>query len=192
MNKVIMIEGARGAGKTYLINKLNMSNNVHKIPFANYFNECFINDFPEKTKEEINEKTDLHYYSLAYDIIVLDLVKSNKINYDLIVDRSLLSSFVFGILANRVTLDQVKNQYEWIKNTYGNHIEIIYVQGNMSEDKRNKDMWNIYNNNKTHEMYLNIIKELNIPVTHIINKYDNESEELFKKVVSSKMSDLPR
>lgn len=192
MNKVIMIEGARGAGKTHLINKLDMSNNIHKIPFANYFNECFINDFPNKSKEEINEKTDLHYYSLAYDIIVLDLVKSNKINYDLIVDRSLLSSFVFGILANRVTLEQVKNQYSWIKKTYGDHIEIIYVQGNMSEDKRNKDMWNIYNNEKTHNMYQYIIKELNIPVTYVINNYNNESEKEFKSLVLNKMNDLPR
>jgi hypothetical protein len=192
MSKVIMVEGARVAGKSFLIKSLNMDNNIHKIPFAGYFNDCFVNDFPELSKEEANKKTDIHYYSLAYDIIVLDLVKNGKINYDLIVDRSLLSSFVFGILANRVTMDQIKNQYEWINKTYGDHIEIIYVTGNMSEDTRNKDMWSLYNNKETHDMYQKIIKELNIPVTYITNNYDEKSVDAFNVLIRSKMDDLPR
>jgi hypothetical protein len=191
-NKVIMIEGSRGVGKTFLVKSLNMDANIHKIPFAGYFNECFVNDFPDLTKEEANKKTDIHYYSLAYDIIVLDLVKTNKINYDLIVDRSLLSSFVFGILANRVTFDQIKNEYDWIKKTYGQHIEIIYVNGNTGDDTRNKDMWNIYNNKETHDMYQRIIKELEIPVTYFNNNYDEKSVDGFNVLIRSKMNDLPR
>lgn len=187
-----MLEGARCVGKTYLVKSLNMDGNVHKIPFAGYFNECFVNDFPDLTKEEANKKTDIHYYSLAYDIFVLDLVKTNKINYDIIVDRSLLSSFVFGILAGRVTMDQVKNQYEWIKKNYSDHIEIVYVIGNMSEDTRNKDMWSLYNNKETHDMYQKIIKELNIPVTYFTNNYDEKSVEGFNVLIRSKMNDLPR
>ena len=99
---------------------------------------------------------------------------------------------MFGILAGRVTMDQVKNQYEWIKKNYSDHIEIVYVIGNMSEDTRNKDMWSRYNNKQTHDMYQKIITQLNIPVTYFTNNYDEKSVDGFNALIRSKMNDLPR
>jgi len=191
MNKILMIEGSRGVGKTHLIKSLNMDNNIHKNPFANYFNYCFTHDFPTLNKVELNQKPEIHYYSLSYDLTILDLIKTNKINHNLIVDRGLLSSLVFGIQANRITFDQAKNQYKFVEQNYGNFFEIIYIIGNTDKDTRNKDMWSLYNNKETSDLYQKLIDELNIPVTYITNRYDKQSVEAFNSLIKTKFDELP-
>lgn len=180
MSKLIIIEGVRNVGKSFLISKIDKPEK-YKFMFSDYFVNSFIYDFDEATIE-CNDKKELHYFLLGTDISFLNLIKEKIINKDLIIDRGFISTLVFGIQANRITYKQALNQGKYILDKYGNNIKIILVSSEFKEDNRNKDMWSFYNQKETNDLYLKLLKDLNIEYVNFNNEFKEKNIEEFRNM----------
>lgn len=183
--KLVMIEGARNVGKTYLIDKLTKGIQTYKFPFAKYFNESFAKEFSEAGKKELNSKKELYYLTLGYDITILDLFKNGLISQDLIADRGILSNIVFGIQSGRISISEGMDAWEWLCEEYGDYFEIVYVTTKPKEDARNKDMWDIYDQAETMNLYNTFIQAAGTHVYEFENQFDDRSVERFNSAIDN-------
>lgn len=178
MAKILMIEGARFVGKSYLVDNLNLGVQTYKFPFAKYFNDSFAKARAQEIKNDLNSKKELYYLTLGYDITILDLMKQGIITQDLIVDRGILSNIVFGIQSGRITKEEGQDAWDWLCTEYGEFFEIVYIHTEFKKDDRNKDMWgDIYEQQKTTDLYQQFIMNTTIPSFE--NKFDAHSVERF-------------
>ena len=181
-----MIEGARNVGKTYLIDKLTQGIKTYKFPFAKYFNECFTKDFNEDIKKKANSKTELYFLTLGYDITILDLFKNGLISENLIADRGILSNIIFGIQSGRIPMEEGVKAWKWLCKEYGDIFQIVYVTTELNEDRRDKDMWDIYNQAETMDLYNKFIEmSSNTVVFEFINTFDDISVKGFNDTISN-------
>jgi len=183
MGKLIQIEGARCTGKTYLLNSLNLGVQTYKFPFAKYFNESFAKYQNQHIKVEMNSKKELYYLTLGYDITILDLMKQGIITQDLIVDRGILSNIVFGVQSGRITLEEGLRAWGWLCEEYGEFFEIVYIHTEFLKDERGKDMWDIYDRQKTTDLYQIFIQDTTIPSFQ--NKFDADSVIRFNECINN-------
>jgi hypothetical protein len=186
MKKLIQIEGSRNCGKTYLISQLD--HNIHKIyklPFINFYNKCYTKHLSTENKMSLNNNKELFYFTVGYDVTILDLLKTNIIDTNIITDRGMLSNLVFGIQSKRITINTAYDVYSWLNEQYKDYMEIVYIKGinNNSDESRNKDTWKIYNKNETDDLYNELIEKLNIPILNINNNFDNQSIINFKFLI---------
>lgn len=179
--KIILVEGIRCVGKSYLIDNLDNDIQTYKFPFAKYFNDSFTKGLNDKEKKEANSKRELFYLTFGYDITLFDLMKNGIIKQNIIVDRGILSDIVFGIQSGRITLDDGQEIWQWICKEYSEYFEIVYIHTNSKEDNRNKDMWDIYDREKTSAIYQLFIQ--NIHIHKFKNKFDKASVIAFNKCI---------
>lgn len=187
INPIFFVDGAKGAGKTFLINDYIKKNNNHKLykfPFVDYVEFQKNNGF---TFDEINKAYSTHMFTLGYEYTVLSLLKDKIINNSLIIDRGPISNAVFAVLSKRTDKafceTYLKNLGEngLLNNTV--HI-IVYGQS----DKSKKDDW-IYMNDingteKQNELYTyfaDIIKQY-CTVKKFNNEYNENSLKNFEKL----------
>jgi len=190
----IQIEGARFTGKTYLIDKLTNGFQTYKFPFAKYFNESFAKDISIINKKELNSKKELYYLTLGYDITILDLAKNGLISQDLIVDRGILSNIIFGIQSGRISISEGIQAWEWLCTEYGDIFEVVYVKAKLNDDKRNKDMWDIYDQAETMSLYETFIRSVNTNIHIFENNFDIDSVNRFNTLIDDifyKSKDIP-
>lgn len=183
MAKIIIIEGSRNVGKTFLIDKVKDIVSIYKFPFVKYFNESFTNNIPDNIKQQFNDKRELFFLTLGYDITILDLMKKGLIKHDLIVDRGILSDIVFGLQSKRITENDAINAWKWLMNEYGQFFEIVYITSNNKEDNRNKDAWCHYNNTENVKLSIDFLKNVNYEPCIINNSFNNKSVENFRKCI---------
>lgn len=186
MSKLIIIEGPRNVGKTYLISKIDKPEK-YKFMFSDYFTNSFIQDF-NQTSLECNDKKELHYFLLGTDISFLNLIQEKVIEKDLIVDRGFISTLVFGIQAGRITYEQALNQGSYILDRYGKNFKVIYLQAAMKKDIREKDIWDFYHQNETHRLYTKLMTDLEIDFIPLFNNFDDQSVHLFNSIIQEKVS----
>lgn len=187
MSKLIQIEGARNCGKTFLVSQLDTSKyNIYKLPFANFFNECYAKHLHDDNKMSLNDRPELFYFTYGYDVTMLDLMMKEIIKTNIITDRGMLSNLVFGVQSKRITMTQACDSYLWLNERYGHCMETVFITGfnDRSDESRNKDSWHIYNRTATNELYEELIKTLDIPVLRFENYFDAESVEDFKMMMS--------
>lgn len=187
--KLIIIEGSRNVGKTFLIDNIKMPITKYKFPFAKYFNECFVPTIQVhkriKDINNLNQQPELFFLTLGYDITILDLLKQGIIKEDLIVDRGILSDIVFGIQSNRISLPEALEAWYWILDTYGEFFEVIYIKAQPNEDKRNKDMWDIYNQAETNEIYSMFMEITEMYYNYFTNDFTENSVIKFNDLITS-------
>jgi hypothetical protein len=172
MAKVIMIEGPRNVGKTFLIKSLGNKIPTYKFPFAKYFNESF----SKVNTDEPNSIKELFYLTLGYDITILDLAKQGLLKEDLIVDRGILSNIIYGIQSGRISEDEGFEAWKWLNTEYKDYFSVIYIDvpdEMQSADNRNKDMWQMYDNTKTRKIYEDFILR--------IDKYFLDTDQIHDK-----------
>ena len=188
-NSIIFIEGSRNVGKTFLIDSIDKDITKYKFPFAKYYNECFSYMSKIQNKimkhEDINKRAELFYLTIGYDITILDLFKQGIIKEDLIVDRGILSDIIFGIQSGRVSLPEAIEAWFWILDTYGEFFEIIYIKAKHVEDNRNKDVWDIYNQTETNNLYEEFMEIGEVYVNYFTNNFDEDSVINFNKLITS-------
>jgi Cdc6-like AAA superfamily ATPase len=166
---IIIIEGSRTVGKTYLINSIEKHFKSYKYPFVDWFNTIYDNDMSNNTNKEI------FYLIFGQDTCLFDLYFKGLIEGPLILDRGFLSNAVFGIQSNRIQLNEVITNLKWQLNKWPNLFKIVYIDSEPIIDIRNKDNWSLYDNEKTKEIYQTLFKELNLKVTNFYNNKDKQS-----------------
>lgn len=179
--KLIMIEGARNVGKTYLSDSIDSRVARYKFPFAKYYNESFTAKLEPAEKASLNGDPRLYYLTLGYDITILDMFKQGLISESVILDRGVLSNIVFGIQSKRITLDEGRKAWDWIRAEYGGIFEIVYIHTDPVDDNRGKDMWTLYDRDETCRLYDMFIDD---NVFKIKNDFTDRGIFQFKSLVN--------
>ena len=196
---MIYIEGARNAGKTYLIDRYlkEFPNKffIYKFPYFLLYNKLNLG-------KELNAGS---YFSFGKDLDLLSLAKANLLPKNLFLDRGFVSSIVFAILFRRARPEDMTNFIEMIKESYRDvEINILYIEPNVQArsklglDDREKDQielpaLNLLNNtitDKSYEFYYKwvfsqLLNSPNITIHTFTNNFDEESVLAFNSLVNS-------
>lgn len=175
---LIIVEGSRKSGKSYLISK-QTDFPVFKFDFNSNFS---LWDFGKQSE-------DIHWFGLGKEVMLHELNSSGFLE-EMIVDRGILTNSVWGVFQGRVTKKQAEtdlinfNKRGLFKNT-----KIILVQGHWSE-KRKKDIWDQDDSRVEEERSLFtefslLLKDLGVNVKVFNNNFDLESVVRFKQEIRS-------
>ena len=173
---LIIVEGARRSGKTYLLSKQDILP-IFKFDFNSNFS---LWNFPKKSEST-------HWFGLGKEIMLHELNLTGFIN-DIIVDRGILTNTVWGVFQGRITEEQAKNDLmNFHKRGLFNNTKIILVEGEWPE-KRSKDIWD--EDDKRGELerslftsFSLLLRDLGVEIISFTNNFDLESVEGFKKEI---------
>jgi thymidylate kinase len=191
---IIMIEGHRHSGKTYLIEKFfeqNTNPNVHyyKFQFAKYIDELGMRD--QETGPGV------HYFSIANVLTILELNNTLLKDKILVFDRCIFSAYVWSIYRERMGQFRLVEEFKKILTSdLFNDVKLLYVE--RDEDikitKREKDYFgNFESADHEKELFERIFSEFNPQITDIkrnnefsrmINEFDNESSIQFNRMLN--------
>jgi hypothetical protein len=175
---IILIEGPRNSGKSYLIN--SVSRKTFKFPFDYWFDGLNI---PNDSKE-------IHSFAISKEIMLHQLNREGHLGKEPItVDRGILSTWVWGILQNRVSREEVLSQIKlWIDKKLFDNTQIVVVVGStITQDTRIKDAWDGTDSRAEKEIYdfiLEPIVKSGIKVIQFVNNFDEESVLEFNSTIN--------
>ena len=155
---LVIFEGARNSGKTYLAQRASDYNKIplYKFQFVNWFNNLNLKD----------DSRDSHLFALGKELQILQ-ANRDGILHPIILDRGFLTVLVWGVLSNRISFDESIDQLDKIiKSGLLENCKVFYIHGdNPNKSERNKDNWD-FRDNTSDEKYLyeKFIK-------HILNTY---------------------
>lgn len=156
---ILNVDGARGSGKTYLLDRFFEQNTNPKIIRYRF-------DFPGWVKKlglnNDDTQSSLHYTSLGNVLTVMEMMKDDNSKL-LVLDRGIFSCFVWSQLRKRISWNTAVTEIKAIMNSpvYSNY-ETLYVEPIKAEsrDERNKDMWdNLHTRSEEERMYREFMAE---------------------------------
>jgi len=165
---IIMIEGHRHSGKTYLIEKFfeqNTNPNVHyyKFQFAKYIDELGMRD--QETGPGV------HYFSIANVLTILELNNTLLKDKILVFDRCIFSAYVWSIYRERMGQFRLVEEFKKILTSdLFNDVKLLYVDRDESIEiiKREKDYFgNFESADHEKELFERIFSEFNPQITDI-------------------------
>ena len=170
---LLIVEGARKSGKTYLISKQD------KLPVFKFdFNENFIQWDLGK------QSTDAHWMGLGKEIMLHELNKKGFLPKT-VVDRGILTNSVWGVFQNRITKSQAeKDLINFYKRGLFKGVKILLIEGDL-ETKRKKDIWDEDDARREEEKaifssFSLLLRDLGIDIDVFHNKFDIDSLIRFK------------
>jgi hypothetical protein len=175
---LILIEGSRKSGKSYLISKQNILP-VFKFPFNENFSEW---DFDKSG-------TNIHWFGLGKEVMLHELDNSGKLP-KMLVDRGILTNSVWGVFQRRISVQQAKTD---LVNFYNRGLfsrtKIVLVEG-LFNDVRKKDIWDSDDDRREEEYSLFqsfslLLSDLGVTIHTFHNNFDNESINQFNKVINN-------
>ncbi|CAB4159522.1 hypothetical protein UFOVP699_258 [uncultured Caudovirales phage] len=191
---IVIIEGHRHSGKTFLIEKFleqNINPNVHyyKFQFAKYVDELGMRD--QETGPGV------HYFSIANVLTILELNQTLLKDHILIFDRCIFSAYVWSIYRERMGTFRLVEEFRriLISDLYQNS-KVLYVE--RAEDievtKREKDYFgNFENADHERELFERIFSEFKPEITdslrnndfdRMVNHFNEESIVEFNSTVN--------
>jgi len=189
---VILIEGPRGAGKSHLVNQFFAQNEdprfvYYKFEFSNWIERIKIS--------EMEPCTEVHYFSISNIITIFDISRSLLKDRIIVMDRSLLSAYVWSIYRDRLSHDFLEDELRTVMDhEIYRGSKIIYVNRDESikEIRRNnKDIFDQFEDyNKEKSVYEDIISKLDLdkgedPIIRFNNNFNLESQLDFNHLLSS-------
>lgn len=176
---LIIVEGSRKSGKSYLIE------NQKEIPIFKFdFNSNFSTwDFGKQS--EIT-----HWFGLGKEVMLHELNLSGFFPSKLIVDRGILTNSVWGVFQGRITKKQAETDLiNFHKRGLFRRTTIILVKGEWNE-KRTKDIWDHEDSRIAEERSLFnefslLLKGLGVDIKIFNNKFDLESVVRFKNEIKN-------
>lgn len=197
---MIILEGARNVGKTYLLSQYLKENPnkffTYKFPFFELYKELELD-------RELNAGT---YFGYGKDLDLLSLAKSNLLPVNILLDRGFVSNIVFAMIFRKAKESDMVKYIEFIKNTYTNvPIDIVYVEADESgrslnnvSTYREKDLQELKSLNVTNsDIFTNtysfkyswVLSQLNlspnIKIHRITNHFDKDSVREFSDLLNS-------
>jgi len=160
-----LIEGARNTGKTYLLQRANIE--PYKFPFPFWYGKLKLS----------NNDVGTHQFAIGKEIILHHLNRDNHITKELFVDRGILTVLVWGVMEDRITMDEaVKQLWTFAKEGLFDNTEIIYISGVNPRERGSKDVWDDSSKNKEVLLYEEFLSELhealpNLKITRFVNEF---------------------
>ena len=174
---LVIFEGSRNSGKTYLAQKASEHNNIplYKFEFVKWFNELGLAD----------DSRESHLFAIGKE---LQLLQANRdgILQSIILDRGFLTVLVWGVLSKRIDFEEAIDELnKIISSGLLKNCKVFYVHGdNPNKSDRNKDNWD-FRDNTSDEKYLydKFIKHIletypsfnNFSIYSFENKFDETS-----------------
>lgn len=197
---MIIIEGPRNAGKTYLLEQFLRNNPnkffTYKFPFFDLYSVLGL-------EKELNAGT---YFGYGKDLDLLELAKSNLLPQNLLLDRGFVSNIIFAMIFRNAKEEDMTRYIEYIKETYKTvQIDIVYVepseQGRTENNValvRDKDVTevdslnlsNAYLSDQIYQFkYKWVLDQLklspNIHIHYVTNKFEESSVVEFENLINS-------
>lgn len=191
---IVIIEGHRHSGKTFLIEKFleqNTNPNVHyyKFQFAKYVDELGMRD--QETGPGV------HYFSIANALTILELNQTLLKDHILIFDRCIFSAYVWSIYRERMGTFRLVEEFRkiLISDLYQNS-KVLYVERaeEIEVTKREKDYFgNFENADHERELFERIFSEFKPEITdslrnndfdRIVNHFNEKSIVEFNSTVN--------
>jgi hypothetical protein len=135
---MIVIEGAQGVGKTYLLERY--AGRVYKFPYVRYFRE-FLKRYDADTGHGSREA---HHHTTGYDVTLLSMNRLGLLPKDLIIDRGFVSNIVLSIIEGRSTEEEGYHYIDWLDAEgylKGVHIILLRRAQGAKMPNRSKDEW---------------------------------------------------
>ena len=191
---IIMIEGHRHSGKTYLIEKFfeqNTNPNVYyyKFQFAKYIDELGMRD--QETGPGV------HYFSIANVLTILELNNTLLKDKILVFDRCIFSAYVWSIYRERMGQFRLVEEFRKILTSdLFNDVKLLYVERDedIKISKREKDYFgNFENADHEKELFERIFSEFNLQITdsarmnefsRMINEFNDSSSAQFNQMLN--------
>ena len=172
---LLLIEGCRRSGKTYLTQKQDTLP-VFKFDFNTNFS---LWNF-EKNNESV------HWLGLGKEIMLHELDQSGYLP-KMIIDRGILTNTVWGVFQKRITIQEARKDLEnFVSRGFFKGCKILLVSG-VSLNERTKDIWDEEDKRGPEETYLfhmfsDVLKDLGVDVTNFTNDMDESSVARFKTI----------
>lgn len=156
---ILNVDGSRGSGKTYLLDRFFAQNTNPKIVRYRF-------DFPGWVGKlglgRDDTQASLHYLSLGNVLTVMEMMKNDNSKL-LVLDRGIFSCFVWSQLRKRISWNTAVTEIKAIMASpvYSNY-QTLYVDPIKPEgrDERNKDMWdNVHTRSEEELMYREFFDE---------------------------------
>ena len=181
---LIVIEGARKSGKTFLINSQRI------LPtFKFQFNEAFSGLKLER------DSADTHYLGLGKELMIHQLNRDGFLKEQFpigwmqstssfMVDRGIISNTVWGVFQKRITLAQAEEQIKWIaRSGLLQDSYFVAIEGT-SVQERKKDMWDQDDSRIQEEIdlfnhFYKLMERLGYNIHRFMNNFNKESEQDF-------------
>jgi len=143
-----LIEGARNSGKSYLLEWANVV--PYKFPFPHWYGKLKLN----------NNDRETHSFALSKEILLHELNRNGHIQ-DLFVDRGILTVLTWGVLENRISMDEaVKQLWLFAEQDLFTDVEVIYIYGDNPRERGSKDLWDDSDRAKEKDIYETLLIEL--------------------------------
>lgn len=175
---LIIVEGSRRSGKSYLISKQEELP-VFKFDFNSNFSTW---DFPKQSEN-------VHWFGLGKEIMLHELNTSGFLG-KMIVDRGILTNSVWGVFQKRVSIEQAESDLiNFHRRGFFDGVTIILVQGQWFEERK-KDIWDEDDSRVEEERSLfvrfsSLLKDLGVDLRVFNNNFDLESIERFKNEIKN-------
>lgn len=158
-SKIIIVEGAKNVGKTYLMETSGIPS--YKFPFAGYFN-TFLKDNTDSVGT--GDKTTYHF-TTSFDVTIMSMAKQGLIwGPRLLVDRGFLSNLVLGVVQKRITDEDAYAYMDFLhrEGYIGSNVRVLYIKRGNSPGGRDmpKDQWEYLTYEDVHNKYLLYIEYL--------------------------------
>lgn len=173
---LLLIEGNRKGGKSFLISKQNILP-VFKFDFNSNFSTW---DFGKQSE-------DIHWFGLGKEVMLHELNLSGFLK-EMIVDRGILTNSVWGVFQGRVTKAQAEQDLiNFHKRGLFKNVRIIVIDGEWDQS-RTKDIWDNDDSRAEEERSLfrsfsSLLKDLGVDVRSFTNNFDLESVVRFKNAI---------
>jgi predicted ATPase len=191
---IIMIEGARHNGKTYLIEKFFEQNTNPKVHYYKFQFAKHIDDLGMRDQET---GPGVHYFSIANVLTILELNETLLKDHILVFDRCIFSAYVWSIYRERMGTFRLLEEFRKILNSklYQN-VKLLYVErgDDIRITKREKDYFgNFEDADHEKELFERIFSEFSSQMTdsarmnefsRMINEFDDSSSVQFNQMLN--------
>jgi len=173
---LIIVEGSRKSGKSYLVSKQS-DFPLFKFDFNSNFSTW---DFGKQSE-------DIHWFGLGKEVMLHELNSAGFLE-EMVVDRGILTNSVWGVFQGRVTKTQAEQDLiNFHKRGLFKNVRIIVVEGEWNQS-RTKDIWDNDDSRAEEERSLFrsfslLLKDLGVDVRSFTNNFDLESVVRFKNEI---------
>ena len=191
---IILIEGHRHSGKTFLMEKFFEENKDPKIHYYKFQFAKYIESLGLRDQED---GPGVHYFSIANVLTILELNQSILKDQVIVFDRCIFSAYVWSIYRERMDKDRLANEFRKILNSeLWQNCKILYVSRptEITTEVREKDYFENFENleseknlfDKLFSEFIEVITDdkLNNGLIRFKNNFDQLSEERFIAVLT--------
>jgi len=172
-----IIEGARNSGKTYLLQWSRIE--TYKFPFPFWYGKLKLS----------NNDIGTHNFAISKEIMLHHLNRDSHIKKELFIDRGIITTLVWGVLENRISMDEaVKQLWTFANEGLFDETEIIYVYGDNPRERAAKDVWDDTDKKREVLLYEELLTELrealpNLKISRFENRFDMMSAVDFREEI---------